>query len=105
MDQRDRKLCKLMAAAELDVYTAYDGQHSVDYLYYIRCERQNIPLRDHRDSDSGLDILRDETASHGNFWALLEFGVEPPSRQFLQGTYLQLPKLWRIHLPTSRITL
>ena len=37
----------------------------------ILCGRQNISLRGHR--DSMLDLERDETASHGNFWALLHF--------------------------------
>ena len=39
----------------------------------VFCGRQNIPLRRHR--DSGLDVERNATASHGNFWALLEFRV------------------------------
>ena len=37
------------------------------------CGRQNIPLRGHR--DSGLDVDRNATACHGNFWALLEFRI------------------------------
>ena len=39
----------------------------------LLCVRQNIPLRGHR--DSGLDIDRNATACHGNFWALLEFRI------------------------------
>lgn len=34
----------------------------------VLCGHQNIPLRGHR--DSGLDLERSATVSHGNFWAL-----------------------------------
>ena len=39
----------------------------------ILCGRQNISLRGHR--DSSLDVEKYPCASHGNFWALLEFRV------------------------------
>ncbi len=39
----------------------------------LLCGRQNIALRGHR--DSGLDFEHDESASHGNFWALLQFRI------------------------------
>ena len=38
-----------------------------------RCGRQNISLRGH--GDSLCDVEKNRTASHGNFWALLEFRV------------------------------
>ena len=39
----------------------------------ILCGRQNIALRGHR--DSSLEVEKDPSAPHGNFWALLEFRV------------------------------
>ena len=39
----------------------------------VLCGRQNIPLRGHH--DSSLDQEKDPCATHGNFWALLEFRV------------------------------
>ena len=39
----------------------------------ILCGRQNISLRGHR--DTSIDLERDPCASHGNFWALLEFRI------------------------------
>ena len=73
---------------------------------YMRCEQQNIPLRDHKDSGSEMDILRDETASHGNSSALLKSRVEDFWKQSLQGTYLYNCKncYVYIHLPASRIS-
>ena len=47
----------------------------------MRCEWQNIPLRDRRHSGSRMDILRDETVSHGKLSALMECRVEAPWRQ------------------------
>ena len=38
------------------------------------CGRQNIPLRGHRDSLNNFE--HDPSAQHGNFWALLQFGIE-----------------------------
>ena len=39
----------------------------------VFCGHQSMSLRGHR--DSGLDVESSATASHGNFWALLEFLV------------------------------
>ena len=39
----------------------------------LLCGRQNISLRGH--CDSSLDVEKNPTAPHGNFWALLEFHV------------------------------
>ena len=54
-----------------DVCAAQISQNQQKIKSIILCGRQNISLRGHR--DSSLDLERDETASHGNFWALLHF--------------------------------
>ena len=66
----------------------------------LLCGRQNIPLCGHR--DSGLDVDRDTTACHSNFWALLEFRIAAGDSIFTLPVH---PEMLCIHPLTSRIKL